>query len=411
LYRVLWLLCLASLLSHSVPQLNDPLERVRRFTRPIEFEFVGWTVDAAARRWTQSALGSSGYLGDLDRHNLVQEFLEVVAERGEWERRLTELLAGDATANESDLNLVRATLARVRSREAQLEPVVEAITQEQTAVVLADLGLGIGGWAFPPVAFHFSRLPDALIVSPRDVIRQDATVQIQPDLGLERHILLEREVEQGLGVSALVEPVGGIGTYPTMVQETTSLEFVLEVVAHEWIHNYLTLRPLGLLYDTSPELRTMNETAATLLGREIGGLTAARYFPELRPPAPPPPPALPGPVPPQFDFRAEMHVTRLEADRLLSLGLVEQAEAYMEERRQVFWDNGYLIRRLNQAYFAFHGAYADEPVGPAGADPVGESVRELWARSASPKEFLETIAWMNDYGDLLAELSRTPATP
>jgi hypothetical protein len=39
-------------------------------------------------------------------------------------------------------------------------------------------------------------------------------------------------------------------------------------------------------------------------------------------------------------------------------GKVELAEEFMEERRQFFWKKGYHIRKLNQAYFAFHGAYA-----------------------------------------------------
>jgi hypothetical protein len=88
-------------------------------------------------------------------------------------------------------------------------------------------------------------------------------------------------------------------------------------------------------------------------------------------------------------------------------GLIQQAESYMEERRMMFWDQGYRIRRLNQAYFAFYGAYADQPGGPAGEDPVGEAVRDLWARIQSPIDFLLEIARLSDYSqlqDLLAEM-------
>jgi hypothetical protein len=101
-----------------------------------------------------------------------------------------------------------------------------------------------------------------------------------------------------------------------------------------------------------------------------------------------------------------MHTTRLEVDRLLAEGKVDEAEAYMEQRRQRLLDHGYVIRRLNQAYFAFHGAYADSPQSAAGADPVGEAVRDLWARSPSPAEFIRKMAWMNSYDDLLRELDR-----
>ena len=94
----------------------------------------------------------------------------------------------------------------------------------------------------------------------------------------------------------------------------------------------------------------------------------------------------------------------LRVDELLVQGEIEGAEQYMEERRLFFWENGYRIRRLNQAYFAFHGAYADEPGGAAGDDPVGEAVRVLWDRLASPAMFLRRMARMNSYQDLQAEL-------
>jgi hypothetical protein len=98
-------------------------------------------------------------------------------------------------------------------------------------------------------------------------------------------------------------------------------------------------------------------------------------------------------------------------DALLAAGLINEAEDYMEARRLVFWENGYRIRKLNQAYFAFHGAYADAPQGPAGEDPVGNAVRKFWNQLDSPVEFLFRISWMNDFSDLeraLLELSTTP---
>jgi hypothetical protein len=255
----------------------------------------------------------------------------------------------------------------------------------------------------PPVSFHFTQLPLALIVSPREVIREDANLQLDADLDLSAQVELEDRVEQAFGVSALVVPIGGIGTYPTMVQESGSLGWVAQVVAHEWTHNYLTLRPLGLSYESGPDQRTMNETAASLMGTAVGLIVLERFYPELVPaPAPqgPPPAEAGGLAPTAFDFRAEMHATRVQVDALLAEGRIDEAEAYMADRRQVFFDHGYPIRRLNQAYFAFYGAYADEPGGAAGEDPVGAAVRELWSRIGSPAEFLRRISWMNDFEDL-----------
>jgi hypothetical protein len=103
---------------------------------------------------------------------------------------------------------------------------------------------------------------------------------------------------------------------------------------------------------------------------------------------------------PPFDFRAEMHETRVTADKLLAEGKIEEAETYMEQRRQFIWENGYLLRKLNQAYFAFHGAYADSPGGAAGEDPVGPAVRALREQSDSLADFINTIAWMTSFEQL-----------
>jgi hypothetical protein len=103
-----------------------------------------------------------------------------------------------------------------------------------------------------------------------------------------------------------------------------------------------------------------------------------------------------------------MRETRIRVDELLAEGKIEEAEAYMEERRQEFVANGYGIRKLNQAYFAFHGAYADEP-GAAGADPIGPAVRELRARSPDLHTFVGRIApvtTLAELQELLDQLER-----
>jgi len=387
------------------------LNRIRRLTRTSEFDFAHWTLGALGVKIEQSSLGYSGYLPDEDREQIVREYIDLTRIASELEARQLELTADPAIPQPSlEAESNQLEIRRIRERLAILQPQAETVLQEQEAVILEDMGFEIAGLPLPPVSFRFSRLPLSVVISPRNIIRQDASVQLDPDLTLERQISLETDLEDTLGVSALVVPLGGIGTYPTMVQESTSLTWLAEVIAHEWAHNYLFFRPLGFLYetnlDTSPEVRTMNETAASLFGKAVSLALLKRYFPDLVPvPATNAPAAPPG-EPPPFDFRAEMHATRVRVDTLLAEGQVEEAEAYMEARRKVFWDAGYHIRRLNQAYFAFYGAYADEPGGAAGADPVGETVRLFWERSPSPASFLKRIAWMWTYEDLQRALER-----
>src|SRR3990172_439457 len=153
----------------------------------------------------------------------------------------------------------------------------------------------------------------------------------------------------------------------------------------------------------------MNETTASIVGKEIGAALIARYYPELVPPEATPPSTAPSSenqaAAPVFDFQKEMHNTRVRVDELLAQGKVEEAEQYMEERRLVFWDHGFAIRKLNQAYFAFYGSYADVPVGPAGGDPLGAAVRELRAQSSSLAEFVKRMAGLTSF-DALQKLLR-----
>jgi len=388
-------------------QQRDPISQIRRYTRSIEFDFFDWTLDALFIKLEQYSLGTAGYLWETDRHDLVLTYFDKVREARTIELRLQEVLTDpNLEAPEITATPIIAERNDVWRILSELEPIVETVLQEQVATVLSEIGVHLLGTPFPPVAFHFTKPPMALIISPREVIRQDANISLTADLTLEKQIKLEEDVEEAINISSLVVPVGGIGIYPTMIQETSSVAWLTETIVHEWIHNYLTLRPLGMNYFASPELRTMNETAANLMGKEIGRMVLEQYYPAFVPPPPVETPSTPPPPtePPIFDFRAEMRETRVTVNDLLAKGKIEEAEAYMEVRRQIFWEQGYRFRRLNQAYFAFYGAYADVPGGAAGEDPVGAAVRELWARIGSPVQFLRKIAWMDEYQDLLDTL-------
>ena len=298
---------------------------------------------------------------------------------------------------------VRQELGELQSERLQIAPIAEAILQEQVSDMASQAGLALGGQAVPPVMFHSSSLPWALIISPRDKIEQEADISLVPELTVDQHVALEEKVDQALDVSSLVVGIGGIGVYPTMVDQTFDLNWLSEVIAHEWVHNFLSLRPLGINYMESPELRTMNETTAAIAGKEIGRAVIDKYYPEFLPKdeAQAQPEETQASEPPAFDYYAEMRQTRETVDRLLAEGKIDEAEAYMEQRRLEFWEHGYHLRKLNQAYFAFYGAYADHPSGgAAGEDPVGAAVRALRARSPSLAAFLNRISLMTSFDQL-----------
>ena len=75
----------------------------------------------------------------------------------------------------------------------------------------------------------------------------------------------------------------------------------------------------------------------------------------------------------------------------------------MEERRGFFWDHGYQIRKLNQAYFAFYGSYA---TNPSAANPIGGQLEWLRGQSATLRAYLRMVSAFSSYEDLLAALPR-----
>jgi hypothetical protein len=259
--------------------------------------------------------------------------------------------------------------------EASLEAAVARVLQSE----------GVGG--FPPVAFRFDSPPLLLAVSPRERIELIETVLLRPGLDTAQLEGLEREVEAAKGVSALVEGVGGIATYPSLIPAGYGLQDTVSAVAHEWLHHYFFFRPLGRAYGRDYQMTTLNETAADLAAKEIAGLVLRGYGVE---------PVEPGEAA-ETPFDREMRAIRQEVDRLLGEGRVEDAEVFMEDSRQRLADLGYHIRRLNQAYFAFHGSYAQSPQSTS---PIGKELERLREKAGSLGEFIRLVAGVGSYQEL-----------
>jgi len=417
LYRLVRLLDIVSILvvliivgSSDTPHFTGNTDRTRVYTRDIEFDYPTWVWNATWLKLEQASIYSPYIFDRSTRKQIVFEYLRITGDLAQTELRIEQIHANpEIIDKETASTLLRSQRDALRDRQTTLAPFAESILQYQLSNALANLGLSFIGQPLPPVLYHSSPTPLSLIVSSRNKIEQIANISVLPTLTLDEQISLEDKVATSLDVSTLVVPIGGVGVYPTMVTETTDLRWLLSTIAHEWTHNYLNIRPLGLNYSTTPELRTMNETTANIVGDEVGHLVLQEYYPELLASSLNKQPVLFIETrrslrslddPPLFDFRAEMHETRVTADELLAEGEIGEAESYMEARRQIFWQNGYLIRKLNQAYFAFHGAYADLPGGAAGEDPVGPAVRALRGQSKSLKDFVNTIAWMTSFDQL-----------
>ncbi len=369
-----------------------------RLTRPLAFHFASWELRSLAQKFALSLIAPQRFMSDAQRSRFVWRYLQHVKEAKQLEHEIAEAYA-DAQGGDprAATRTQRAELAALRDRLARESLLAEAILGEQVSQTLARGGFGLGGQIFPPVMGKFTPLPYMVILSPRDHIESVYQRSLVTGMTAADQAALEQKIEQALpDYSAYVTAIGGLSAYPAMMLESSDLDWVTDTMAHEWTHHYLLLHPLGWNYDRNPQTRTINETTASLMGEWAGQEIVLRDYGGVRPKVK----SLPDPLraserpsgPSGFDFNKEMYETRLVVDGLLAQGHIAAAERFMELERQEINRHGYHLRRLNQAYFAFHGAYASTPGGAAGKDPLGPAVRELWALSPTPQTFVHTIA-------------------
>jgi hypothetical protein len=414
LLRLFLLLTLAVLLQYSTVPLGLGWNAVSAITSPYQFDYLTWELKALAVKVDETLYGLHPFMSESDSVQYVRDYMAQLQQAQIVEAQIAAIYADPAVSDPaSHTELLRAERDQLRVDLAQKQPLVEAILEGQVAAVLAQKGFSVLGQILPPVSAHFTQVPNLLIVSPRDEIRFDVSINLNP-LPLDEIAALEDRVDAEQNVSSLVVPLGGIALYPAMVLETSSIPYALDTIAHEWLHHYLFAFPLGLQYfngdSFAGETRIINETTASVFGQEFSRLVLARYYPDLLPPEVTRPPSdspLPPSLPPPFDFGREMDKTRRMVDDLLAEGRVDEAEAYMEEQRRLFAANGYLIRKLNQAYFAFYGGYqAGGTLSAAGADPIGPTVQAIRDFSPSIHDWVVTMRSITTREALLIEQAK-----
>ncbi len=405
-------LLLALLLVLSVDN-APPMSMEARLHRQLtdkRFDFATWEIRAVWQKLSHSLLSPQRFMDEQDRGDIFLDYLALIDEsqrlEAEIRRAYVDPEIDDPETATEDL---RAQRRGTRAAILAQQPLAEAILEEQVTSVLVDEGFGVVGQTVPPVKMHFTPLPQLLVISPRDRIERMHQMNLSHGLSTAEREEIEDQIDTEFDVSSLITGIGGLSAYPSMLLESSCVNWITEVTAHEWTHHYLTPRPLGWYYLSSGETRTINETVASIVGREVGRRVVARYYPEHLPPEIEPQPEQDEeqPKPPAFDFRLEMRATRVRVDELLAEGKVDEAEEYMKRRREVFVEHGYAIRKLNQAYFAFHGAYADQP-GAAGDDPIGPAVREVFRRSPSLYAFVDTMARVTTLEELQSVLETLP---
>ena len=371
------------------------------------FSVTSWEIANAPDKWLHMLynLVPGRKPSREERLELIDEYLSVAKKAQKEKDRLegarirggTTLASG--ASKESPLATDGYLKELVRARE-RLRPKAEEAIESEISAMLIDEGLGSRfGLLFPPVDLRFTEPPTLLIISPRDRIHYQEGVLLDPDIPVFERDELEREVMAGYDLSALVDNIAGLGTYPAMVSDQYTPRTIARTAAHEWLHHYFFFHPLGRNRLGSTEMFTLNETAADLAGRELGdavfarmggdlSVSASRYMSaEDRDP----------------HFTREMRGTRREAETLLAEGKLDEAEELMRDGWWRLRLAGYGLRKLNQAYFAFRGSYADSP---GSISPIGDQLEELRALLPDVGAFVRTVASVGSHEELLELLDR-----
>ncbi len=391
-------LLLFGLLNGSCTPSSDFKRNLQPIVKPYLFSIAGWELEAIRH---EVSLWFSARPDNInDEIRMVTNYFSAF---GRVKALKSEIEALNAGNREEDLAALEAELNRLQEQRLALQDTVEKIIEKQIRDALTQQGifnpvdiyinLRIG---FPPTNIKLEEPPHLLVISPRDKIESIREIILQPNLSLEEKETIETRVDE-LGFSSLVVELAGLGTtYPTFVTSEASLRSTFNTAAEEWLHQYLAFKPLGFMYlldltgvSRNYEIATMNETLASMVSKEIGSIIYEQYYSQYQNSVRQNQAA--DAEDGEFDFDREMREIRKTVDVYLTRGEIEQAQEFMEQKRQYLASMGHYIRKLNQAYFAFHGTYADSPTS---ISPIGFELKKLRTQSASLKDFLETVASM-----------------
>ena len=384
----------------------------RRLLTPVEIATAGYGYNLTSfeaghlpAKWLHRVYSALPWT-DVDkemRESHLERYRELSGElrKARNEHKSVLALVDGPAASVAEANV--QTLLRERN---SIRDSVEELLESAISTELISLGLHQDGeFIWPPVDFRIDDTPHVLVTSPRDVIKRDSVRILRPDLTEFDKLRMEDEILENADLSAVVLTTGGLASYPNLVPSDYALLPLLEVSAHEWLHAYLIFHPLGRGYWSGGDMTSLNETLANLAGKEIGRTVYNQLTGEdietLEPPYIPRDENESEEEPDEFDLREFMHDTRLRTDELLELGNIEEAEAYMEERRKALVENGHNVRKLNQAYFAFHGLYAD---GPASTSQLARQMWELREQVDDAGDLVKALQTVSNYEDFLSLL-------
>jgi hypothetical protein len=368
-------------------------------TAPYQFNLMKWEIGHVFDNWVyHSKRTLAGHQSAAPQGiESVRKYFKAVS--GEKLRQGLFTKSGSLSFDER--KALVELITEERFIQSRLKAAVEATLEAAVGSAIDEVGIPgkFGPIRWPPVDFVFEPSPLLLVTSPKDRIQRGDDILLKHDVTLETKDMIEAQVEAVGNISALIVNLGGIATYPAHISNYDSLHAVLILVSHEWLHHYLFFRPLGFCCLQDSTMVSVNETIVNMASKEIGDLAFALLTGDApeKPIYPKASLKTPSIGESRFDFRSEMRKTRIYLDGLLEVPDEDQVERYLEDRRKIFMDNGFNIRKLNTAYFAFYGTYG---TNPASVSPIEGQVRAIRSAADDLPQFLNKVSRVTSYEDL-----------
>ncbi len=406
LIALTWVIFVCGLILQNSDSLR--LSQAQEIAKSHLYSTIQWELDNFFDKWIHKikTFATSSSLTPKEQTDLISQYFSLVDREALLRNQISATNNNTDPLKDKSLTKLRSELSNISTKRLEIRDQVEEILEAAIQDAVDKEGLIWGaplralGIKMPPVDFRLEPAPMVLVVSPRERIEMIEGFLLRPGITLSDIEEIENMATEVKDLSILAEQTGGVATYPSIVPPDRTLNSTLITATHEWLHHYLFFHPLGRNYWGDHDTRSLNETLANIFGQELGSMLSKKYtqtndrisFPSKHP---------------TIDFRSEMQIVRKETDRLLADGNIIEAELYMEQKRQFLEAHGFNIRRINQAYFAFHGTYADSS---ASVSPIFDQLTSLRASSHSLGDFVHKVAKCSNYENFQKMLSLPTGT-
>jgi hypothetical protein len=359
----------------------------RSATSPYEYHLWRWEADNLLSN-VFARLDISHNPGAAEGNEAIQQYF-----------RLTSEIQAAAAADPPD----EAQVTALQKQRAKYENDVERYVEGLIAEAVRGAGLTHALPLFdaerivwPPPDFELTTPPQLLVRSSRDVIKREGDTLLENDL-TQADIDKIESATTNQDTVTLVVPIGGLAAYPAIVNADRPFDSFLDTASHEWVHHYLAFYPLGQQWTKGGDAYTLNETVANIAGEHIANLIRKNHTFTFADGLDGSGPPIDCPVAQRIDYNAEMRSLRMDVDALLAAGKVSEAEQEMDAKRDYFAQHCINIRKINQAYFAFYGTYADTS---ASSDPIGPKIEKVWDLTQDVGVFLRLMREVRNVSDL-----------